>query len=421
MNFDLTRSCAEKLDKEDVLRDFAGRFYKLPGKIYMDGNSLGLMSRDGEETLLRAVEAWKTQAIDIWGEYFLYHEKLGAMLAPLIGAEPEEVTVGGSTTINVHQAIATFYEPKPGRDKILIDDLNFPTDRYAVESEIRLHGCAPAECLKVVKSRDGQFIYEDDIIEAMTEDVCLVLLPSALYRSAQLVDMQRIADAAHARGIYVGFDLCHSIGAVPHDFRTIRPDFALWCNYKYLNAGPGATAGLYINKKHFSRLPGLNGWWGYENSTQFDLNDQFVHEDNAGGWQIGTASILSMAPLEGALRITLEAGIDSIRRKSLRLTDYLMYLIDEKLAKYGFSVGNAREPERRTGHVALRHADAIRINAAMKARGILPDFRFPDVIRLAPVALYTGFAEVYDMVEIITDIMEKREYEQFENRRGTVA
>ncbi|MBO5999348.1 MAG: kynureninase [Lachnospiraceae bacterium] len=419
------REFAVKMDAEDELSRFKERFYRPqndPGIIYMDGNSLGLLSVDAEETLMAAVETWKKEGIDIWGKggYLVYQDKLGKMCAPLIGADPEEVTVGGSTTVNIHTAVATFYGPVPGRNRILVDDLNFPSDRYAIASQIRVHGYDPDECLKTVKSRDGRFIYEDDIIEAMTEDVCLVLLPSALYRSAQLIDMKKIADAAHERGIIAGFDLCHSIGAVPHDFADIQPDFAVWCTYKYLNAGPGAVAGLYINRKHFGKS-GLSGWWGNDKSTQFDLKPEFEPEMNAGGWQIGTGSILSMAPLEGSLKMYAEAGIGRLRTKSLKLTGYLMELIDEKLARYGFSVGNPREDERRTGHVALVHEDAIRINAAMKAEGILPDFRFPDVIRLAPVPLYTSFTEVYDMVERITDIMENRKYEAFENRRGTVA
>lgn len=417
------RDFAETKDKEDRLAGYADRFYKLEGRIYMDGNSLGLLSKDAEETLMKALDIWKNDGIDIWGKhgYFLYHDKLGAMLAPLINADPEEVTVAGSTTINIHQAISTFYHPTETRNKILVDDVNFPTDRYAAESQIRAHGLDPEECLKTVASRDGSFINEDDIIEAMTDDVCLVLLPSALYRSAQLIDMKKIADAAHERGIYAGFDLCHSIGAVPHDFKEIDPDFAVWCNYKYLSAGPGTVAGLYINKKHFDMTPGMTGWWGYNNETQFDLALEFEHQRDAGGWQIGTSPILAMAPLEGSLKMIEEAGIENIREKSLDLTGYMMYLIDEKLAKYGFSVGNYREDEKRTGHVALVHEDAIRINEAIKARGIVPDFRFPNVIRLAPVALYTSYTEVYDMVMIIEDIMESKEYEKYDNKRGTIA
>ena len=417
------REFAEKKDSEDKLTGFAERFYKLDGKIYMDGNSLGLLSKDAEQTLNEAIAAWKEGAIDIWGKYgyFLYHDKLGAMLAPLLNADPEEVTVGGSTTINVHQAIATFYQPKEGRDKILVDDLNFPSDRYAIMSQIRAHGLDPDKCLKTVVSRDANFIYEDDIIDAMTDDVCLVLLPSALYRSAQLVDMKKVTAAAHERGIFIGFDLCHSMGTVPHDFKDIDPDFAVWCNYKYLSAGPGAVAGLFINKRHFDRTPGLNGWWGFDNETQFDMTLTFDHQRDAGGWQIGTSPILAMAPLEGSLKMVEEAGIDNIREKSLDLTGYMMYLIDEKLTKYGFSIGNYREDEKRTGHVALVHEKAIQINEVMKAKGVIPDFRFPDVIRLAPVSLYTSFTEVYDMVDIVVGIMESKEYEKFGSERGTIA
>lgn len=417
------RAFAEKKDKEDVLAKYKDRFYLLKDTIYMDGNSLGLLSKDAEETLMKALDVWKVAGINIWGQYgyFTYQDTLGALNAKLINADPDEVTICASTTMNVHQAIATFYHPTPQRNKIIVDDLNFPTDRYAVYSNIRVHGYDPETCLKVVESRDGQYIYEDDIIDAMTDDVCMVMLPAALYRSAQLIDMQKLTDAAHERGIYIGFDLCHSIGAVPYDFKKIDMDFALWCTYKYLNGGPGAIAGFYINRKHFAMEPGLAGWHGYKKEAQFDLNQYFDHAENAGGWQTGTQPILSMAPLEGSLNMILEAGVDNIRAKSLDITAYLMHLIDTKLTKYGFKVGNKREDEKRTGHVALVHEDAIRINQAMKARGILPDFRFPDVIRLAPIPLYVSYTDVYDMVEIIIDIMEKKEYEKFEAKRGTVA
>lgn len=424
MKFELTRDYAQRMDTEDVLAKYKDRFYKLKDTIYMDGNSLGLMSKDAEESLNAAIEAWKNGGIDLWGkyDYFLYQDRLGAMLAPLINVDADEVTVTNSTTMNIHQGIATFYTPTPSKNKILVDDLNFPTDRYAVDSEVRIHGYDPKECVKVVKSRDGEFIYEDDFIDAMMDDVCLILLPSALYRSAQLIDMKKITDAAHKKGIYVGFDLCHSIGAVPHDFKEIQPDFAIWCNYKYLNGGPGAIAGMYLNKKHFRLAPGLQGWHGNRKDTQFDLKQEFEHAEYAGGLMTGTQPILSMAPLEGSLKMVAEAGLENIREKSLKITAYLMNLIDEKLSPYGFSVGNKRDDDLRTGHVALVHpTEAIRINACMKDRGILPDFRFPDVIRLAPVPLYTSYSEVYDMIDIILDIMQTKDYENYENKRGTVA
>ena len=272
--------------------------------------------------------------------------------------------------------------------------------------------------MKVVKSRDGENIYEDDIIEAMTGDVCLILLPAVHYRSAQLIDMERISKEAHKKGIYVGFDICHSIGVVPHDFKQIDPDFAIWCDYKYLNGGSGAIAGLYINKKHFEMKPGLAGWQGNKKETQFNLSQEFEHAAYAGGWQIGTQPILSMAPIEGALKITNEAGIENIREKSLKITEYLMFLIDKKLVKYGFGIGNPRENSSRGGHVALTHADALRINEAFKANKIIPDFRYPNVIRLAPAPLYVSYEDVYEMVERIIKIMENKEYENLVNHEG---
>lgn len=417
-NFELTREFARNLDKEDRLAKFKERFYINEGEIYMDGNSCGLCSKDAEETLFKALKAWKELGIGIWtkGGYFLYQDTLGALMAPLLNAEPEEVTCGNSTTVNVHQGILTFYHPTPERNKIVMDDISFPSDKYAVISDIRAAGYDPDECLKEVKSRDGEFIYEDDIIEAMTDDVCIVLLPSVLYRSAQLVDMERITKEAHKRGIYVGFDLCHSIGVVPHDFKKIDPDFALWCDYKYLSGGPGAIAGLYINKKHFNMKPGLAGWQGNRKDTQFNLYQSFEHAKYAGGWQIGTQPILSMAPLEGSLNMINEAGLENIRAKSLNITAYLMYLIDEKLAKYGFGVGNPREDAVRGGHIALTHDDALRINEAFKANKIIPDFRYPNVIRLAPAPLYNSYEDVYEMVERIIKIMENKEYENYENQ-----
>ena len=417
-NFELTRDYARGLDKEDKLAAFKDRFYINEGEIYMDGNSCGLLSKDAEETLFEALNVWKELGIGIWtkGGYFLYQDKLGAMMAPLINAQAKEVTCGNSTTVNIHQCILTFYHPTPERNKIIMDDINFPSDRYAVYSDIRARGYDPDECLKVVKSRDGEKIYEDDIIEAMTDDVCIVMLPAVLYRSAQLIDMERIAKEAHKRGIFAGFDLCHSIGVVPHDFKKINPDFAIWCDYKYLNGGPGAIAGLYINEKHFGMEPGLAGWQGNKKETQFNLYQEFEHASYAGGWQIGTQPILSMAPIEGALRITNEAGIENIREKSLKITAYLMYLIDNKLKKYGFGIGNPREDSVRGGHVALTHEDALRINEAFKANKIIPDFRYPNVIRLAPAPLYVSYEDVYEMTERIIKIMENKEYEQFENK-----
>lgn len=416
---------ALRLDEDDPLAGLRERYYTRPGQIYMDGNSLGLCSRDAERAVLHAMDDWKTLGINIWTgaqtDYFLYHDVIGAKLARLIGARPEEVTVCANTTLNVHQCCATFWKPTAERFRILVDDQNFPTDLYALESQIKTRGMEPADVLKTVRSRDGKTVSEDEVIAAMTPDVAMVLLPSVLYRSAQLLDMKRLTAAAHDKGIVIGFDLCHSIGNVDHNFADIDCDFAVWCNYKYLSGGPGATAGLYINRRHFGKGPGLAGWWGNRNDTQFELRLDFSPEENAGGWQTGTGAILSMAAVDGALDIYDGVSMGDVRAKSLNISAHLMYLIDTRLAGYGFSIGNPRDDERRGGHVALEHPDAVQINEALKAANVIPDFRYPDVIRLAPVPLYTRYQDVYELVERLKNIMDTESYKQYAKKAGTVA
>lgn len=424
-NFQPGLAHATLLDEQDVLKNFRDRFYSLEdNKIYMDGNSLGLASKDAEQALLNVLDIWKKQGILIWnhqnGHYFNYGKILGARLAKLINARDNEVIVTGNTTLNIHQAIATFWNPTQERYKILIDDLNFPTDRYAIDSQVKLKGYAIKDTVKVVESADGNFIDEDAIIKAMTNDVALVLLPSVLYRSAQLLDMQKLTKAAHEKGILIGFDLCHSIGAVNHNFEAIQPDFAIWCNYKYLSAGPGSTAAMYVNKKHFNQPVGLAGWFGNKDETQFQLNHQFDQATDIVAFQTGTPNMFSMAPLEGVLNIYEEAGMESIREKSLNLTAYLMYLIDLRLKEFGFSYKNYTDDYRRGGHVALIHQEAYRICLALKDNNIIPDYREPDVIRLAPIALYNSYTDVYQLVEVLEKIGKDNLWKNFSNERAIV-
>jgi len=352
---------------------------------------------------------------------FLYQDYLGELMAPLVGCDKDEVTIHGNTTINIHSMFSTLYKPTKDKYKVLLDDLNFPTGRYAIESQIRLKNLNVSDVIKEIKSKDQNMLDEDDIIAGMTDDVALVFLPSVLYRSGQLLDVEKITMEAKKKNIIIGLDCCHGVGALKHEFSKWDVDFAVWCTYKYLNGGPGSTGALYLNKKHHHKDPGLAGWHGYVKDKQFDLRNDFQNAHNAGGWQTGTPNIFSMAPLEGSLKIFQRAGIDRIRDKSLTLTGYLMYLIDENLSQYGFSVGNPRDDGKRGGHVALVHEDAIRINSAMKENGILPDFRFPNIIRLAPIALYTSFEDVYNTVQIIKKIMDEKIYEKYENKRATVA
>ena len=421
---------ARARDAADPLARFRDRFYapEPPGTIYLDGNSLGLLSRDAEEAVLAALDAWKRQAIGGWmgaePAWFTMGEELGARLARLVGAEPDEVVVTGTTTVNLHALAATFYRPVGARRKIVATALDFPSDVYALQGQIRLRGGEPERDLLLVPSRDGLTLDEDDLIAAMAEEVALVLLPSVLYRSGQLLDMGRLTAAARERGIPIGFDCAHSVGAVPHRFAEWGPDFAFWCSYKYLNAGPGAVGALYVNRRHHGTLPGLPGWWGYQKERQFDMAHQWEGAGGAGAWQISTNPLLSTAPLLGSLRIYEEAGIERLREKSLALTGYLMDLLETTgltTPRYGYRIGTPWQPEKRGGHVAVEHDEGARIAKALKARGVIPDFRPPDVVRLAPIALYTSFHEVWQVVRHLREIVEGEEYLAFVAGRDLVA
>lgn len=421
----LTREYAQQLDKEDDLQSFRDEFYVQEGVIYLDGNSLGLLSKRAEKSLLSILESWKKYGIDGWtsGEYpwFYLSETLGSKMAPLVGAKPNEVIVSGSTTVNMHQLVSTFYQPEGKKTKILADELNFPSDIYALQSQLKLKGYDPSEHLTRVKSSDGHTLCEDDIIEQMTDEVALIVLPSVLYRSGQILNMNRLTEEAHKRNILIGFDLCHSIGSISHALDEWDVDFAFWCTYKHLNGGPGSVAALYVNEKHFGKTPGLAGWFSSHKEKQFDMEHTLTPALDAGAYQIGTPHILSVAPLIGSLEIFEEAGIEKIRKKSLQLTKFMIDLIKQELNEYGFTFGNPLEDEKRGGHIFLEHQEAARICKALKDAGVIPDFRAPNGIRLAPVALYNTFEEVWQTIQILKDIMKNEQYKKYENKREVVA
>lgn len=416
---------ARELDRRDELAAFRQQFYMRPDVIYLDGNSLGLLSRQAEAALLNVLEMWKTLAIDGWtsgnSPWFTLAEELAKQTAPLIGADADEVIVTNSTTVNLHQLVATLYAPDPDRSHILADALNFPSDLYALQSKLRLHNLDPATHLILVPGRNSLLLNEDDIVARMTERVQLAVLPSVVYTSGQLLDIAHLTAQAHRRGILIGFDCSHSIGAVPHDFDTQGVDFAFWCSYKYLNGGPGASGGLYLNRRHFGRAPGLAGWFGSAKERQFDMGGELCAASHAGALQIGTPNILSMAPLLGALELFAQAGRDMLRQKSLRLTDYLMQMADATLRDLGANVVNPREPIRRGGHVALQHPEAMRVCRALRVQGVVPDFRPPNIIRLAPAPLYNSFADCCRALQILSDILTSRTYEQFATTRELVS
>ncbi|WP_010097265.1 kynureninase [Ornithinibacillus scapharcae] len=420
-----SKEYAISLDKLDILKHFKDEFYVPRDKIYLDGNSLGLLSKRSEKAVIEILNAWKQYAIDGWTEgnypWFYLSEEIGKLFASLVGAKPEELIATGSTTTNLHQLLASFYHPNGRKTKILADELNFPSDIYAIKSQLKLKGYAPDEHLVQVSSKDGNTLQTDDIIQAMTEDIAIAILPGVLYRSGQILDIEKITKAAHERGIIVGFDLCHSIGSIPHKLGKWEVDFAFWCTYKHLNGGPGSVAGIYVNEKHLGREPGLAGWFSSAKDKQFDLEHDLTPAHHAGAFQIGTPHLLSLAPLIGSLEIFQEATIESIRTKSLQLTDYLMALIEKELHGYSFEIASPVDHASRGGHVYLTHPSAASICKALKNNGIIPDFRAPNGIRLAPVALYNTFEDVWQSVQILKEIMEDKQYKQYENKRGVIA
>ncbi|EMA51435.1 kynureninase [Halococcus thailandensis] len=413
--FDASREGATARDEADPLAGFADRFHR-SDELYLDGNSLGPLSTDAHRTLERVIDEWRELGIRGWTDgdppWFRYGEYLGDRLAPLLGVGESEVVAANATTVNIHTLVGTFLDTIDGRPTVLVDELNFPTDGYAVRAQLRQRGFDPDNRLVVVESDDGRTIDEDDVVTALeTNDVDLLLLPSVLYRSGQLLDVDRIATAAADAGTICGFDLAHSIGVVPHDLSNV--DFAVWCSYKYLNAGPGAIAGLYVNERHFGTQPALAGWWGHEKETQFAMRSTYTPANTAGAWQIGTVPMLSAAPLEGALDIVDEAGIDAIREKSLDLTAYLIELVDEQLDD-SFVIGTPRERARRGGHVAIEHPHAERLAAALAARDAVVDFRPPNVVRVCPAPLYTSYVDVWEFVATLAEIAESGAYERFD-------
>ena len=420
-------SYPRRLDLEDPLAKFRDRFYIPKGSIYVDGNSLGLLCRDSEDSIRNVLDDWRTLGVGGWlggkRPWFYFAEQIGAMCSRLVGAEPDEVILTGTTTVNIHQLVNTFYETDGRRRKIIADELDFPSDIYALRSILKLRGMNPDRDLIFAPSVNSHFLEEDDIVRLMDEEVAMVFLPSVLYRSGQLLDLHYLTEEAHKRGIVIGFDCCHSVGSVPHYFNKWGVDFALWCGYKYLNGGPGSTAFLYVNKKHFGREPALAGWFGYVKEKQFDMSLRFEHSENAGGWQISSPAILSAAPLEGSLKILLEAGIEAIRAKSLKMTSYLSSLVEDVLSPspFNFSIGTPREETRRGGHVAIEHDEALRISETLRSRGVVPDFRPPNIIRIAPIPLYNTFHEIWQVVQHLKEIVEKGEYERYPKQRKAIS
>jgi kynureninase len=418
-DFSATENFAQDLDARDPMAQFRERFYLPLGSdrrplIYLAGNSLGLMPKTARKLVEQELDDWARLAVDAHlgakTPWYTYHELLREPTARIVGAKPVEVICMNSLTVNLHLMMATFYRPTKSRFKILMEDPAFPSDTYAIKTQIRHHGLDPKDALVLASPRKGEFTVrtEDvvDLIEKNRDSLAIVWIAGVNFFTGQLFDMPTITKAAQKHGIITGFDLAHAAGNVPLAMHDWNVDFAVWCSYKYLNAGPGAVAGAYVHERHATntKLPRFAGWFGNDPNTRFQmqLEPEFIPVPSADAWQVSNPPIFSMAPLLASLSIFDEAGgMERLRAKSVKLTGYLEFLL-EKSGSGRYSVITPRDANARGCQLSiLAHEKPKELFKELQAAGVKCDFREPNVIRAAPTPLYNTFHEVWRFARIL--------------------
>src|SRR5437870_10367814 len=421
MTFSADEQFALQLDSEDALRHFRQKFHLPLGKddkplIYFAGNSLGLMPKAARAIVEEELDNWAKLGVDAHHAagtpWYTYQEALREPTARLVGANPLEVICMNSLTVNLHLMMATFYRPTKSRFKILMEEPAFPSDTYAIKTQIAHHGLDPRDALTLARPRKNEFtIRVEDIIDLIEKDadqLALVMLPGVNFFTGQLFDIETITAAARKHDIVVGFDLAHAIGNVPLSLHDWNVDFAVWCSYKYLNAGPGAVAGAFVHERHATntKLPRFAGWFGNDPNTRFRLHlePDFIPVPSADGWQISNPPIFSMAPLRASLAIFDEAsGMEPLRVKSIKLTGYLEFLIDQ-IGSKKFSVITPKLPKARGAQLSIQaHEHPKQLHEELIAAGVKCDFREPNVIRVAPTPLYNTFHQVWRFARILAE------------------
>jgi kynureninase len=420
VTFSADEDFAKQLDAEDPLRQFRERFHLPLGKdgkplIYFAGNSLGLMPKTAHAIVEEELDNWAKLGVDAHHAtgtpWYSYHEALREPVARLAGAKPVEVICMNSLTVNLHLMMTTFYRPAKSRFKILMEDPAFPSDTYAIKTQIVHHGLDPKDALILARPRKGEFtIRTEDIVDLINkhaDQLAVVVFGGVNFFTGQLFDIEKITAAAQNRGVVAGFDLAHAIGNAPLSLHDWNVDFAVWCSYKYLNAGPGAVAGAFVHERHATNtsLPRLAGWFGNDPNTRFRLHlePEFIPVPSADGWQISNPPILSMAPLRASLAIFDKAGgIDPLCAKSIKLTGYLEFLLTEIGSKQ-FSIITPRDSSAhgcQLSIVAHEHPKGLHNELIAEVKC---DFREPNVIRVAPTPLYNTFHEVWRFARILSE------------------
>lgn len=418
----LHRSTAERMDAQDSLAAYRASFH-IPKRrdgaeaVYLCGHSLGLAPKRAFQLVNEELDVWARLGVDGHFEaerpWVAYHEQLASGLAALTGAHPSEVVAMNSLTVNLHLLLTSFFRPAGGRRKILMESQAFSSDRYAIESQLRIHDLDPNDALILIAPRPGEDVLRtDDICEAIEragDTLATVLLPGVQYLTGQRLDPSPIVRSAHRVGSHAGFDLAHAIGNTALELHASNVDFAVWCSYKYLNGGPGALGGAFVHERHATAdLPRLAGWWGHDKTSRFAMPPAFRPLPGAEGWQISNPSILAAAPLIASLAVFGAAGFDKLREKSRRLTGYLETLL-RATAGEGLTILTPSDPQSRGCQLSMRlnrSADSARlIHAELTDLGFICDWREPDVIRVAPVPLYNTFVEVWEFADALSSLL----------------
>jgi kynureninase len=425
MEFTTDNKYAETADQLDSLSRFRERFYMPdPDLIYLDGNSLGRLLLKTSDTIAELTHyQWGEKLIESWNEHWYdLPEKLGNLLAPIIGASEGEVVVADSTSVNLYKLAYGALKLHPGRKRIVSDVSNFPTDLYILQGIIAQAG--PQHELVLAGTKDGIYPDLQELEELINDDTALVVLSLVAFKSGYLYDLQAITEIAHRKGALILWDLSHAAGAVPIDLNAANADLAVGCTYKYLNGGPGSPAYLYVKKELQPLLDSpIQGWFGEQNPFNFRLH--YTPSGNIRKYLAGTPPILSLAATLPGIEILLEAGIENLRLKSIQLSEFLFFLLNELLKPLGFSSGSPDESACRGSHFALRHPDAYRIcqamiNPATTSLRVIPDFREPNIIRIGITPLYTSYSDLYKAIMRIQEIVTSNEHQRFTGKRNKV-
>jgi kynureninase len=415
------RDYARRLDAAADLREYRDQFeIQDPNLIYMDGNSLGRLPRRTMRRMEQVIgEEWGDDLIRAWGAgWFEAPQRIGGKVAALLGAQPHEVVISDSTSINLFKLAVAALRARPDRTRIVSDELNFPTDLYVLQGAIDLLG--DSRSIHLVPSPDGIAVEQRRVLGAIDEQTALVTFSHPTFKSAYLYDVQAITERAHEVGALTLWDFSHAVGVVPLALDDWQVDLAVGCTYKYLNGGPGSPAFLYVQEDLQTKLLSpIWGWWGHRSPFAFELDYQPAADVTR--FLAGCPPCLSLLAVEPGVDLILGVGMERIRRKSVALSSYLIELVDALLSPLGFELGSPRDPDRRGSHVSVRHLEGYRIcQALIEEMNVIPDFREPDNIRLAEAPLYTSFAEVWEAVDRIRRVVEEQRYGAYSHARQAI-